>query len=236
MQVTSWPNNVNKKILSETSITIGEGGFIEDQESNGWQERRLTSMATPDSFQVVMDFDWGGEDPIYPEINGKTEYDRFIKWYKFIHKRGTNPFWFPCITKHPVNNIYDTDKSEMCLYKITSTLNVQTSGLSQRVTMTWKEVYSGTINIQNPMAMLDHVVPFPDRMEVIFSNEPENEPVFSDFSLSFNDGNGWNSKKILSMEGKGKTFILRYEDFPDGKYFLRLSYKEQTAPEVTLNV
>ena len=101
MSVINWANQVNKKIIDSTKIVIGENGFVDNEsDSKNFAERYLTSISSPDTLNVVMDFDWSGDDPVYPkDENGYTEFDRFVIWYKFEHKRGVNPFWFPAITK-----------------------------------------------------------------------------------------------------------------------------------------
>lgn len=93
MEVIGWPVNVNQRILIDTSITEGEGGKVEDQTSNGHKETRATSLVTPKKYNVKMDFDWGGtgSEFQYPvDANGRTEYDRFIRWYQFSHQKERN--------------------------------------------------------------------------------------------------------------------------------------------------
>lgn len=136
MTVIVWPAGVNQKVLSETSITTGEGGFKEDKSDNGWGQRRPTSFVNPDKYNVQMDFDWEIEDS-----EGLTEYNRFMQWYKFMCKFGANPFVFPSINKQMNIN----GSAKMCHYKITSPLQQQESGSCMRITMTWEEVFSGYI-------------------------------------------------------------------------------------------
>lgn len=136
MNVIGWPSNVNQKVLSDTTIITGDGGFKEDKSDNGWSQRRANSFIYPDKYNVVMDFDWEIED-----INGMTEYNRFLNWYKFISANGANVFEFPSINKQLNIN----GSAKMCHYKITSPLNQTESGSCMRITMTWEEVFSGYI-------------------------------------------------------------------------------------------
>lgn len=138
MKIIGWATGVNKKILDSTSITLGDKGFVEDSGDTGaFQERRLTSLYSPDTYNVTMDFDWLEKDE-----NGKSELDRFVDWYKYRHKRGVNPFEFPSISNF---NIFGSTKT--CYYKITSAPSMQKSGFCMRVTMIWQEYYSGVIEI-----------------------------------------------------------------------------------------
>lgn len=234
MNVIGWPNNVNQKILSDTGITIGDGGFIEDQNANGWQDRRLTALAIPDSFQVTMDFDWGGDDALFPrDLDGFSEYDRFMRWYKYSHKRGSNPFWFPCITKHPVSNLLEIDTSKMCLYKITSSLSVKDMGLTSRITMTWKEVYSGIIEVPEQELLIDRLKPHADYTEVVFNDIPDNQPIFSDFEFYYQkEGEELAQRQLIKMSGNGKTFNIYYLPLKTGNYSITVNYQNatKTAP------
>lgn len=166
MSVVRWPNLVNQRILDSTNITVGDTGFVDNQsDSKNFSERYLTSLYSPDTYSVSMDFDWlkrtddmGNEVPEYigKELNpaykyAKTEYERFIHWYKFVHKRGVNPFEFPSIAKFNING-----STEMARYKITSAISQQKSGFCFRVTMTWEEVFAYTINLTQRKGTIDH--------------------------------------------------------------------------------
>lgn len=137
-KIIGWATGVNKKILDSTSISIGDKGFVEDSgDSSSFTERRLNTLYAPDTYNVFMDFDWAVKDE-----DGNSELDRFVNWYKYRHKRGVNPFEFPSISKF---NVYGSTKT--CYYQITSPLAMQKSGYCMRVSMTWKEYYSGIIEI-----------------------------------------------------------------------------------------
>lgn len=149
-----WPVNVNTKIIDSTTISIGEGGFIEDQSSNGFKYRRATSLASPDKYNVTMDFNWLEKDE-----NGLSEFDRFVRWFKYKHQYGANPFWFDSIARFSINGpVYDDSGNVVqCKYKIASALNTQKSGFCMRVTMTWEEVYVGEIEYTEKDLTLDRL-------------------------------------------------------------------------------
>lgn len=230
----SWADNVNRRILDQTTINIGEGGFVEDKSSNGeFSERRLTSLAVPDTFNVVMDFDWENKDE-----NGLSEFDRFVYWYKYVHKRGTNAFWFPEITRfnvngsiNPVNPI--TGKETYCQYKITSSLKPQKSGFSYRVTMTWVEVYSGPgiIPIQ-PTLSPDRMIVENGHISFFFnhtpSRDPEHEiPKIEDFTVQYKktDEPEYTTVPLTNMDADGNIEHLFFEPLASGIYFIKVVYK-----------
>ena len=164
-KVINWASGVNKRILDATSFTVGQDGYEEDKSSSGnYKERRLSSLFVPDVFNVQMDFSYiekrNDNGKLIPETDpgwddALSEYDRFIKWYKFDHQRGTNPFLFPSITKFNVN---DTDKNRpLCRYRITSAITPVKSGFCMRVSMTWEEVFSGVIEIIEQNQALDTI-------------------------------------------------------------------------------
>lgn len=168
MTEVGWPVNVNTKILDSTTISIGEGGFVEDSSSNGFKYRRATSLANPNKYQVTMDFDWLTKD-----ANGLSEYDRFVRWFEYKHQYGANPFWFDSITRFSINGpVYDgSGNIVQCKYKISSALNCQKSGFSMRVTMTWEEVYVGIIEIQEDQLVLDRTEGKLGEITLVFSTK-----------------------------------------------------------------
>lgn len=239
--VISWLNSVNRRILDQTQINIGEGGFVEDKSSNGeFKERRLTSLAVPDTFNVVMDFDW-----LVKDQNGMSEFDRFVYWYKYTHKRGVNPFWFDSITRFGVNtSIEDTTGlgNGKCQYKITSGLKPQKSGFSYRVTMTWEEVYSGPgikLDISDTIS-LDHVNLENGHAYFYMSNVPVEPLNPSDFKLErknveYSSEEPWVTIPITSTEVDGDLFNAYFTPITNANYFVKLSYKDQSLYE-TLGV
>lgn len=165
MSLVRWPSSVNKKIIDSTTITIGENAYVENKSDSGnFSDRYLTSLFSPDSYQVVMDFDWQEKDS-----NGDSEFDRFVKWYKYDEQRGANSFEFPSIARFGVNGngYYQSELGEsasnpkyragnsveLSRYKITSALQVQKSGFCYRVTMTWIEVFTKTVEFPDGTAV-----------------------------------------------------------------------------------
>lgn len=165
MSLIRWPANVNRKIIDSTTITIGENAYTENKSDSGnFSDRYLTSLFSPDTYQVVMDFDWQEKDS-----NGDSEFDRFVKWYKYDEQRGTNAFEFPSLTRFGVNGsgYYRTELGEssadkryragnsveLSRYRITSALQVQKSGFCFRVTMSWIEVFTKTIEFPDKEAV-----------------------------------------------------------------------------------
>lgn len=231
MKVVGWPNNVNMKILAETSITTGEGGFVEDSSSNGHKERRATSLVTPRKYNVTMDFDWGGAGSEFQsprDANGLTEYDRFENWYKFVHQKGTCPFWFPCITKQSIDNLQPDERSTMCLYKITSTMNESQSGYSQRITMTWEEVYSGIINIPYQVITLTSVSGRNGKAKLFFDKIPDTIPLITDITLEISKNSGEYRQHVIdTIGGINDVISITYPPLTEnGTYSVKITYKD----------
>lgn len=233
MEVIGWPTNVNDKILIETTITTGEGGKVEDSSSNGFKETYATSLVTPKKYQVKMDFDWGGagsEFQFPKDKYGLTEYDRFIRWYQFEHQKGAKPFWFPCITKQPIDLLDPLQTAGMALYKITSPLNEQQSGFSQSITMTWEEVYSGIINMPSQDIVAREVVGKNGRIKVVLNEIPSTTPTFDDFLVTYSFNNGNQSLlPIKTIKQENEFTSITFDPFTvSGDYRVYLVYKNTT--------
>lgn len=234
MEVIGWPNNVNQRILQETGITEGENGFAEDSTSNGYKQRRATSLTTGKKYAVKMDFDWGGQGSEFQfpvDKNGLTEYDRFIKWYKYVHQKGAKPFWFPSITKDSIDNLHSNEYAGMCLYQITSSLQEQNSGYSMSISMTWEEVYSGIINMPSQEFELKEVIGRNGKANVKFTDIPSTVPLVNDFTVlcSVNDGESKNLK-ISSVSCSNDTAALSFEAISFSGYAdITVTYKEKSG-------
>lgn len=186
MRVVGWAADVNQLISDETTFSMGDGGRVKDSTSSGYEEERSTALAYPDKYKVVMYFDWGGagsefQTPI--DANGYTEYDRFIRWYKFKTNNGANPFWFPSITKSPMDNITPNSDNKMSLYKIDSGLQISKSGYSMKVSMDWKEVYSGVIQMPTMTLEVIRIEASNGRLDVICNQIPYSIPTVTNFDL-----------------------------------------------------
>ena len=176
--IIGWATGVNKKVLDSTSITVGDKAYVEDSgDTSSFSERRLTSLYSPDSYNVVMEFDWLTKDE-----NGKSELDRFVDWYKYRHKRGVNPFEFPAISNF---NILGSIKT--CYYRITSSLSMQKSGYCMKVTMTWQEYYSGVIEVPDVDVSVNSVEIYVGdsqcKAHITFSQSFDTEPTEGSYPL-----------------------------------------------------
>lgn len=181
MAYCGWPLNVNKIILDSTPVVVGEGATVQDSlEAGGQKKSRLTCSNPPDKFSVTMDFDFA--DKKY--INNKyTECDLFWVWYKTVHKYGTVPFQFPailinsnrqegyCQEEISHGNVPDTE-----YYCITSAVNGEKSGLSQRVSMTWETYATGVVQVEEPEFEVDHIEAVNGEIAVVLSDTPSYEP------------------------------------------------------------
>ena len=233
MKTIGWPNNVNMHILAETSITTGDGGTVEDSSSNGFKSRRATSLVTPRKYNVTMDFDWGGDGSEFQfpkDSNGFTEYDRFERWFQFEHRKGTNPFWFPCITKQAIDNLRPNEQSKMCLYKITSSLNESQSGFSQRITMTWEEVYSGIINVASQDIQAVSVSGINGKAKLVLNGIPTTTPLVTDLKIEIStNSKDFTTIPINEVSCKNNvTSILFDKITSSGTYTVIITYKDKS--------
>lgn len=189
MKYINWAANVNQKVLDSTDFEIGASGYSESKsESGNFSERSLTSIIGIDTYNVVMDFDW-----LVKDENGDSEFTRFVKWYKYNHKRGINPFWFPSIS-----DFSQTQSMKNCLYKITSSLKPKKSGYSYRVSMTWEEVYSGIIDVNLSELEIDHIIIESDgRIEIVYTGDIQTEQTLTSHYLEYRTGNSSEWKKVV---------------------------------------
>lgn len=174
--VIGWPVGVNTVILDSTNGTVGETGVKELNTDNGLTERRLTTFITPRSYNVTMDFDWAEKDE-----NGLSEFDRFEQWFAYRHQSGSNPFWFDSISKFNVNgSLKDSDgRPVQCQYVIAKGYQFTKSGYSMRVTMTWKEVYSGIVSYEEPDPILDFINAENGYITVFYTNKLSEIPTLT---------------------------------------------------------
>lgn len=144
---TGWATGVNRVILDSTTITLGENAVKSDELDSGLRRSWLKGSYVPDKFAVVMEFDWLNE----VEGRGKTEYQLYCEWYKYVHKYGSVPFEFPAILYSPMSGLLVIDSksqpSRVEYYKITSSVEGAKSGEKVQVKMTWESVHGGVVSI-----------------------------------------------------------------------------------------
>ncbi|MBQ0111954.1 MAG: hypothetical protein KBT03_02380 [Bacteroidales bacterium] len=205
MQIIGWPVGVNRRILDSTSIVVGDKGYVEDSgDQASFTERRLVSLYAPDTYNVSMDFNWEDKDE-----NGESELDRFVKWYKFRHKRGVNPFEFPSISKF---NSFGATKT--CYYTITGPLQLQKSGYCMRVTMAWKEFYSGVIEIPDkvirPISTQLSVGQVYCKLNVSFDGSFDESPLLNAYSIFISKETLEENPTTIHYIDVEKEYLLAY--------------------------
>jgi len=193
MAYCSWATGVNKIILDSTTISAGNNAAVSDElESGGIAKRRLICSNPPDTYSVVMSFDF-----VTPVRNGYTELELFYAWYKHVHKFGTVPFQFPAILinsnrqagysqeeigyllnrrKNAGETITEDDIPDHEYYKITSAVEGSKSGNSLEIRMTWETYATGTIQVEDESFEVDRIVPSNGSVEVVMSIAPSYEP------------------------------------------------------------
>lgn len=215
LNYTGWASNVNKIIIDSSTISVGENALRNDELENGHRRTRARSTYVPDTYSVVMDFDWEklGSD-------GKSEYQRFIEWYKYQHKYGSVPFEFPSILYSASNgiNVYGTHSE---YYKITSAIEGSKFGSSIRVKMTWTTVYGGVVSIAQEENVFSNIENLKSNScDVIFSSVGSVEPVSQTFTVTVNGVevditsfifNGNKGRIFFDSIGLGSTVAVSYK-------------------------
>ncbi len=168
MEHISWASNVNKTILDSAQVTVGENALKQDSLESNRKKTRLSCSLPPKIFQVTMDFDWLEKD-----INNLTEKDRFLNWYQYKLKYGANCFQFPSV-------LLGENKGVTEWYRITSAVQGQKSGNSERFTMTWESVFEGTITIPDVSVSLERVSVNKSYIELVFTDVPDLYPTTND--------------------------------------------------------
>lgn len=238
-KVIDWPQCVNKRILDTTSFTIGDGGYTEDKADSGaFAERALSTLFSPDTFEVQMDFSYmekrDDNGRLIDELSDEwdsalSEYERFVKWYKYDHKRGVNPFIFPKISRFNVNDL--DGNRPFCQYAITSALKPSKSGYCMRVSMTWKEVFSGIIQILDITAELD-VINAQNKasrgiLEAYYSaSVSSSDCIATKCVLSYKavSEETWTDLEITDVRKQGKVCYVYYDKITEaGEYIMRFS-------------
>lgn len=227
MAYCGWPVNVNKIILDSTPVTVGEGATVQDSlEAGGLKKSRLTCSNPPDKFSVTMDFDFSEKK----YLNNKyTECDLFWAWYKTVHKYGTVPFQFPAILINSnrqegycQEEIGHGSVPDLEYYCITSAVNGEKSGLSQRVTMTWETYATGVMQVEEEEFGVDHINATNGKIEVVLNSTPQYEPDSSTWTVYY--------RKVVSGQSDVTgTLLISGCEF-DGDRTAYLYFEEITEP------
>lgn len=225
MDYIGWPSNVNRAIIDETNVSVGEGATITDSiEGTTKQKKRVTVMNPADKFNVTMHFDCyerfthyedGTEVPVtHPDYN-TTEKDRFFRWYKNLHKFGTVPFEFPSILWN--SNMRESFSEEEILrgqvpylehYIITSAVEGNKLGNSIAVKMTWETYATGIYEVPYNEPFIDSVEFHNGYAIVLLENESTHAPVSNNFQVTM-DGNVVPAS-VYNSDKDSTTFYIVY--------------------------
>ncbi len=216
MEIKSWATGVNRIILNDTSITVGQNAVQNSNSENGTEQSLLRSSGVPDQYTVSMYFSNSTKDAFYlnhVDSNGNhiTEWQAFLRWFKYEIEMGTLPFYFA--------SIGDVSGNTYAIYKIIS------SGMPKgtpegeyiKCSMTWAEVINETINYSQEKIIGDYLDFSENIIEFHFTEVPTKMPKKSDFIVSFSIDNtntiANGTIDIESLEYDGyKTCILMYSE------------------------
>lgn len=176
----TWPKNVNQIVIDDAQLDFGTEALVTDTLENGLKRSRLSLTNPPDKFSFSMDFDWTIASM---DADGLTEKDRFIQWYKYRHKFGSNPFQFPNIILGSEN-----DKS-YCYYTIEKATPGQKHGDCVRFKLTFKEYVSSKISIPYTNG-IDHLEVTNGVINIVLRNVPLNTPSKDSFNIQCINENG----------------------------------------------
>lgn len=176
MSYVGWPTNVNKSVLDNAQLTVGEGATKEDTLETGKKQGRLTVSNAPKKFSVTMRFNYDERDS-----RGLTEKDRFWNWYERVLKYSTNEFQFP-------NLMYGIDSDKLCWYRILGAVNGAKSGLDQEVQMTWESVYEGEIEADFDEPFVSRIEAEDGAVTVFYTGIPSTSPTTNSFGALMIDG------------------------------------------------
>lgn len=213
MEIKSWATGVNRTILNETTITIGQNAVQNSNSENGTEQSLLRSSGVPDQYSVSMYFSNSTKNAFYlnhVDNNGNhiTEWQAFLRWFKYEIEMGTLPFYFA--------SIGDVSGNTSAIYKIIS------SGIPKgtpegeyiKCSMTWAEVINETMNYSQERIVGDYLDFSENIIEFHFTEVPSEIPKKSDFTVSFSiDNENINYIDIEYLEYDGyKTCILMYSE------------------------
>lgn len=207
-----WPANVNKVIIDSTTIAAGEAS-VENTTESGLVDVYLKSSFVPDVINVTMDFDFFEKDE-----NGLTEYDRFMRWFKFVHRHGTRPFEFPTIAKYGKENL-----AEMSSYRIVSPPQQQKRGLAFRTTMTWKEEFKEIVRVAVPVFDIDSFYAENGILTVAYTSIPSETPTTTKYSFSLSDMGTQIPLKINRVEMMDNKALFYFNQLQEGNYIISFS-------------
>ena len=186
-----WATGVNRTILDSTSLAFGENALKNDELENGHKRSRKRSAFCPDRFTVKMVFDWVNHVYINGVDTGKTEFQLFTEWYKYVHKYGSVPFEFPRILYSQNTGILVVDNNAgnqyVEYYKITSAVNGQKSGECIEIDMTWETVYGGIVSIDTPEPEVQAINGTPEYVDILFSTVASSAPTNQMFTIYIDD-------------------------------------------------
>lgn len=207
-----WPLGVNKIIIDSTTLDLGEGTVENDLEV-GQTESWLKSSCIPETINVTMDFDFFEKDE-----DGLSEFDRFNRWFKFVHKYGTVPFEFPTIYKT------GRETKSLSTYRIKKSPSYQKRGLCNRASMVWEEVFKEIINIPNVETSIVQGYAENGTFSIILNQTPATSITTDSFKTHLYKNDQEIPLEILSIETDGAVIGYSFNPLNEsGVYTITVS-------------
>lgn len=236
-----WASHVNRVILSQSTISIGNNATISDELQSGGKRTIRKGSFCPDVFSITMEFNCDDKvtysDGTTTYTLNKTEYQLFTEWYKYKHKYGECPFEFPKILYSPQSGIKSQDDSyenqQVEFYKITSAAEGNKVGHCIQIKMTWESVYGGVVIIPTETPDVKEISKATSKyMDIVFSAVSDTEPVSSDFT-AFVDGSEVDITGFY-FDG-GYTVRIYYEELSEGSHTVSFAIDDYAGLTVNEN-
>lgn len=261
MAYIGWATNVNKVILDSTTITVGDGATVQDAlETGGQKKSRLVSATPADRYQVTMLFncvDKGVDHDGAWVGDNYTEYERFMRWFKYRHCYGVNPFKFPAILinsnqqrsasteelEHITNRIENGDLTaelpDYEYYRITSAAEGSKTGHDQQISMTWETVATGAFSIPDNEVTVMTIAAENGYVDILLSASPTEEPTENTWTVMLSAaGDEFEQETVTHCVFDGDTTVRLYfeKKTKAGIYTVRIdgfqsSFEVQTTNE-----
>lgn len=212
MEIKNWPVGVNRIILSDSGFGHNKNAVISDKSENGSEMSRLSASGSPDEWKVNMYFSNSRNDSFFKKY-GETEWERFVKWFKYGISMGTLPFYF--------SKVGDTEEKKVCVYKIRSDgmPNYTFQGINVRVSMTWLEVFNDYISVTFDEPHIDSLCALNGHVEMWYSDRPEVTPEKEQFAFTYDftgeDGSFTHEELVMEdfLYDGNKSCVFYYPSF-----------------------
>ena len=214
MEIIEWGTGINRNITNESSPVYGENSLLVAKSENGMEMTGLKSTSAPDVWNVVMYFSNSKEDNFYKNHN-ITEWDSFLRWFKYKSIFGTKPFYF--------NKIGEDNQPAIYKIKAEGLPKPVIIGTWMKVSMTWVEFNNTAITVVDNEITGDFLDASNGIIDFHFNETPTLFPKKSDFSAYYQVYN-----ENEELEPTHTDFVIERIIY-DGNKIAQLHFQELTS-------